>query len=217
MRAKTVKACLSSVLLALLSPAVFAGEAAQPPAAPVVPMPPPMSQGMPYAANAAVGMWLPVPVRLAPGMPAALTWIPVVLVPMPLVAPAAVPVAETVDYGPVSETPVVELPLPQEGEAEPPQPGALFAPDRTSAAEDLLAPAPAAAPSAWRAPEVDYGPATPAPVVDMLALEKQLFEPAAPASKPVRQGKPKPEAAVKPASGQKKRMCWENGVVAPCK
>lgn len=73
----------------------------------------------------------------------------------------------------------------------------------------------APADSSWTEPTVDYGPVTDAPVVDLLAVEKKLFAPAVQTKKQTRSSA---AAAAKPAPAPKKaRMCWKNGIVAPCK
>ncbi|MEW6119747.1 MAG: hypothetical protein AB1593_06635 [Pseudomonadota bacterium] len=112
----------------------------------------------------------------------------------PLAGQSAV-VAQEIDYGPVAGTPVVELP---EFGAE--------------------------LPVAAMQPVIDYGPVAETPVV-VLASPKT-----APVSRTPLRTKPASAKARKPAASKtvplrakgapaptKKRMCWNNGVVAPCK
>jgi hypothetical protein len=181
-------------------------------------------------------------------MPPPATWMPFVWVWVPVgaVTPAPAPV----DYGPVADAPVIELPLPDtaanivmalDGTADTPE---TVDADKSKAAEGAMAeapqvdvssitdssslpaavvPAPITAPLAVpvNAVVVDYGPVTPTPVVDMLVLEKQLAraslrKSSPPVSKPTvsKSNKPDSTTASKPV---KKRMCWNNGVVAPCR
>ena len=76
---------------------------------------------------------------------------------------------------------------------------------------------------------VDYGPVAPTPVVDLLALEQQAAAPQPrnmtrvapkPSQKSVRQSPvtAAPASASQPtAKPVKKRLCWNKGVVAPCR
>lgn len=219
------------------------------------PMAPPVTYPMPFGVVA----WpAPLPMPVAP-MPAAGGWLPVVLVWMPVQALAP----SGVDYGPVADTPVVELPAPDDvvasevppasspepegvpaptpaGEAgggHPPAPPSErpAAPDRSDtgspAAAAVASPAVAsdagtarpataagaplqadsaggvAAPAAVAKPGVDYGPIAPTPVV-------HLVKPRKPAA--TRPAGAKPAAAL-PAPPPKRRLCWTNGVVAPCR
>jgi hypothetical protein len=67
----------------------------------------------------------------------------------------------------------------------------------------------------WAEPTVDYGPVTDTPVVDMPVFEKQLSAP------PVQSKKRSQSSALSAAKSapapKKNRMCWDNGIVAPCK
>jgi hypothetical protein len=189
----------------------------------------------------------PVPMIMPPAMPA--TWTPFVWVWVPV--GAVTPASTTVDYGPVADTPVIELPLADtaaniamapDGVAHAPVTvdvdtdkrvtvGAATAEaplvdvqSTTGLASSLPAavmPAPVAASLVVSVSVVDYGPVAPTPVVDMLALEKRLAKTSLrksspPVSKPtvIKSNKPDSTAASKP---DKKRMCWNNGVVAPCR
>ena len=195
----------------------------------------------------------PAPMTLPPATPPAI-WMPFMWVLVPVQAPAKV------DYGPVADTPVIELPLPDEvPAATTPEVAALVpvaaesnktvietdkpagggvAVDASriellpAAGMDGSSPAavtsvtiaePVAAPV--NAMMVDYGPVMSTPVVDLLALQQQAAV-ASPrklpryAPKPVR----KPIVATQPklrsttiANPAKKRLCWTNGVVAPCR
>jgi hypothetical protein len=198
-----------------------------------VPMLMPVMQPMPYVPGLAGRvMFMPVWMQPMPGMPPVLNWFPVILAPRPALTAMPLPPADSVDYGPVSDTPVIELPLPEEVNSQPiEKPGATNAPESVPAAEDAsvaavvpnvavptagtasMVSAPDAPP--WSEPTVDYGPVIDTPVVDMLALEKKLFAPAVPAKKQTRSSG---TAAAKPVPAPRKaRMCWKNGVVAPCK
>ena len=214
-------------------PQVSAGKPGQPgsPLWPVgaLPMPIPGMQPMPHVAGLAGKVLLmPVWMQPMPGMPPVLNWFPVMLAPVPALAAMPSAPADSVDYGPLSDAPVIELPLPDEVNSQSiEEPGAMNVPQSqlraagtSTAAEppSVTAPAVASAASApedppWSAPTVDYGPSIDAPVVDMLALEKKLFAPAVQPRKPMGPSVP---AAAKPVP-KKARMCWKNGVVAPCK
>jgi hypothetical protein len=178
---------------------------------------------------------------------------PVVELPLMGAAPeqimqedAASPVPALVDFGPVADTPVVELPqtdldtaqamaedaalaaaLAQEGkldagQAEAAASGVESAPlngQSPAVSEETVAPT--VAMPVNEAP-VDYGPVTPTPVVDLLALESQASKtpdasrpPSKPARKSGRPASPKPVAKTK--SEPSKRLCWTKGVVAPCR
>lgn len=190
---------------------------------------------------------IPIPYPSAGWRPFVMMWVPVT---------AQVPVSVTADgvYGPVADTPVVELPLPAltlEPASAPvstPVPeGAMRSsaitepgkPDAGPAAAVTVLELPASAEtgglslaadaqtSAMMA--VDYGPVAPTPVVDLLALEQQA---AAPRPRDMTRVAPKPlqksvrqspvtsapasamQSAAKPV---KKRLCWNKGVVAPCR
>lgn len=138
---------------------------------------------------------------------------------VPLQALQPAPQPPVVDYGPVADTPVVELPGPileQVNEITRETPPASVAAEKTG----LIAVA--SLPDA--APEPDYGPIAPTPVVDLLALTAQsaASEPAPPSvkspaiKKPAVKRKAVREAPVA-VTPPKKRMCWNNGVVAPCR
>jgi len=178
---------------------------------------------------------------MMPGMPAPRTWVPVIVIPA-AVAPGMT--GPTVDYGPVADTPVVELPLPEapgtepQGEPEPssttsepksesgasvnrePQPVAaiqpvMAQPPAEAVQVDSAVALPASEAVAWPEPKVDYGPVAATPVVDLAALEKQLSDP------PIRtttrtRSRATPTASAAPVA-KKKRICWENGIVAPCR
>ncbi|MFO7542529.1 MAG: hypothetical protein R6W97_06940 [Thiobacillus sp.] len=134
--------------------------------------------------------------------------------------PEAVPAA-SVDEAPAAATPVVDL-----GGVQPSPAVALIAPLTGVTLEEAGS---ASAVQAAEAPAsvamVDYGPVAPTPIVDLEVLLLQqpavvVPEPAATvpatlpkvAPKPIRKKAKKVQA--KPA---KKRMCWSNGVVAPCR
>ncbi len=196
-----------------------------------VPMAIPATQPMPHVPGLAGRvMFMPVWMQPMPGMPPVLSWFPVILAPLTALPAMPLPPAGSVDYGPVSDTPVIELPLPEEVNFQPTQePGAMNGPEAAPAAADASAVAevpsvtvPAAASVAsvpddapWTEPTVDYGPVIDTPVVDLLALENKLLAPAAQTKTQTRSSTP---AAAKPVPAPKKaRMCWKNGVVAPCK
>jgi hypothetical protein len=244
MKALLSKTVLSAVVATLLALPVQADEGLPAAAAPQaagwpmpnpsgavgmwLPVPLPTRPGMPPALT-----WVPVvlvPLMVAPPLPQGavvdygpVSDMPAVVLPSPeepqapsapaaeAVAPASLPTE--VDYGPVAATPVVVLSSPEEPQIAP-----------TPAAE-AVAPAPSDAVAgsvpAWMPPDVDYGPVTATPVIDLQELEKQLSAPPPKPGKPSRPSsgasKPKAQATAKPAAPAKKRMCWENGIVAPCK
>ncbi|MGK2952215.1 MAG: hypothetical protein ACSLEZ_07500 [Thiobacillus sp.] len=189
----------------------------------------------------------PAPMIMSPAMPA--TWMPFAWVWVPVGAVTPAPAA--VDYGPVADTPVIELPLADtaanimmapdgmahasatvdadkrvtagEATAEAPLVDVHSITDSSSSLPAAVMPAPVADPLAVAvsAVVVDYGPVTPTPVVDMLALEKQLAraslrKSSQPASKSAVTKSNKPVSTT-PSKPVKKRMCWNNGVVAPCR
>ena len=200
---------------------------------PYYPMPQP-GMGWPVLPHYAAPMFIP-PVTSAP-------WPPFMWVIVPVQAMSHSPAG--IDYGPVADTPVIELPPPDEAPAAPTPEGSMSAPtavemDRpvsgqgrmTDPSSNMNEPSvvgatePAAAPAAVSAVAlmVDYGPVTPTPVVDLLALQKQTAVESVPkpsTSNPARKAsatpssKPRSTATTKPV---KKRMCWTNGVVAPCR
>lgn len=167
---------------------------------------------------------MPIWMQAMPGMPPVLSWVPVMLVPTPALAGVSLPQGRSVDYGPVSETPVIELPAPDEVDPQPSgEPGATIVPgaekDMSAApvapSEAVSAEVSALADSPWTEPTVDYGPVIDTPVVDLLALEKKLSAPAVPSKK--RTGSSAPPPAKQAPAPKKARMCWKNGIVAPCK
>jgi len=185
----------------------------------------PAMQPMPYFQGLAGRvMFMPIWMQTMPGMPPVLSWVPVMLVPTPALAGVSLPQGRSVDYGPVSETPVIELPAPEEVDPQPSgESGATIVPESekdTSAtpvapSEAVSGEVSALADSPWTEPTVDYGPVIDAPVVDLLALEKKLFAPAVRSKERVGASAPPP---AKPVPAPKKaRMCWKNGIVAPCK
>lgn len=202
----------------------------------------PMPYFVPYYPGRAGGFFMPAPMpMMMPGMPAPRTWVPVIMIPA-AVAPGVT--GPTVDYGPVADTPVVELPLPEapgtepQGEPEPSsttsepkgESGASVSPEAPPVAAiepvmaqppaetarvDSAAALPASEAVAWPEPRVDYGPVAATPVVDLLALEKQLSDPPIRATTRTRsRATPTASAAL---VAKKKRICWENGIVAPCR
>lgn len=185
--------------------------------------------------------WAPPPGMMWPLLPMAMP--PVVWVMVPVPSPAQV------DYGPVADTPVVELPLPetaaqimiddaalaaalaQEGNAGigaatvtpgaalPSIPGMDNQP--ATGGNDASA---LAAPATADVMAVDYGPVTPTPVVDLLALQTQAAGSGAPVSSRAtvktghKSGTPtSPKIVPKAKSVPAKRLCWSKGVVAPCR
>lgn len=168
----------------------------------------------------------PVVVLPTPDVPAAapaaidyspLSETPVVVLPAPD-AQTSPPAA--IDYGPVSEAPVVMLPLPDASPGTEAAEAVTLAPAQTEAVVQ-----PVASVESFVAPAVDYGPVASTPVVSLLADEQATTVPPHPAVKAKarsrRSGKPavrkataKPRAAAQPV---KKRMCWSNGIVAPCR
>jgi hypothetical protein len=209
---------------------VAAAQASNPPSPPALPggslrAAPPAMQPMPYFQGLAGRvMFMPIWMQTMPGLPPVLSWVPVMLVPTPALAGVSLPQGRSVDYGPLSETPVIELPAPDEVDAQPSgESGATIVPEsekETSAtsvapSEAVSGEASALADSPWTEPTVNYGPVTDTPVVDLLALEKKLFAPAVRSKK--RTGSSAPPPAKPVPAPKKARMCWKNGIVAPCK
>lgn len=184
--------------------------------------------------------WTPPPGMVWPypspvTMPSALypAWRPVMMLWVP-VTPSAVPAVQ-VDYGPVADTPVVYLSQPEEttapaSAAATPESDAAAPAESTSGKTDVPAPqsslhalplAEAVQPAAL----VDYGPIAPTPVVDIEMLQQpSIVEQPAPISTAKPQSIPKKSASAKrkprssaTAKPVKKRMCWSDGVVAPCR
>ncbi|MFN3715429.1 MAG: hypothetical protein ACK4R8_01765 [Thiobacillus sp.] len=157
----------------------------------------------------------PVPAYPLPQMAPQPGWWPFVMVWMPVQAMQGVPVPPVADYGPVADTPVVVLPEPDPE----PQPDAavsrttqLAAPPRQGEIP-LEQAAEGSAPASAVVADADYGPVAPSPVVE---LPDFSAPPAAQTKKkPAVRKKPvnKAPAAALPAG---KRICWNNGVVAPC-
>jgi hypothetical protein len=196
-----------------------------------------------------------------PGYP---VWSPFVwvLVPIAALTPGSAPASAEVDYGPVAETPVVELPLlgetpePTSAPLPPPAPTPAVS-EAATLTSDMRDPAKPVDDSAAAAPArelpvsagterssptadeptaavpmsqtaVDYGPVTPTPVVDLLALEKPAAaprpkkpraapKPLQPASNAPATAAPAPPPLPTPAPPARKRLCWNKGVVAPCR
>lgn len=229
---------------------------AQLPPAPAIDPPAPLHQGWAQAVSMMRApayfpvppgtVWPWQPMRLAPVMvpwPAPGPWAPFALLWVPL--PTAMPVP--VDYGPLMQTPVVELPLPDFA-LEPAVPGdgttvlEAAEPGKAGAVtviEQVRSDAVASPTSAMPEPPVgapapvgvDYGPVTPTPVVDLIALEQQMEAASAASRSPERTAPKAPRKQVRtrtptttpstPAQSAappvKRRMCWSNGVVAPCR
>lgn len=147
-------------------------------------------------------MWpMPYPYPMPQATPP-FVWLPV---PLQTLSQQARPAA--VDYGPVADTPVVEL-LPFEATpAAGLHPGA--APAGAAAADPVA---------------VDYGPVAPTPVVNLVPVPSQAggTKPRnrlRPASDPLRKpvaATPRQARPAAPAAPAGKRMCWTRGVVAPC-
>jgi hypothetical protein len=154
--------------------------------------------------------------------------------------------AATVDYGPLADTPVVGMPLPDSNTAQAMMEDAALAAalaqegkvdagpaDVTSGVESATingqSPAagavePVAATVAVPVNVIpaDYGPVTPTPVVDLLALESQGSKSPDSSRRPSRStrksGTPaSPKPMAKATSEPAKRLCWTKGVVAPCR
>jgi hypothetical protein len=213
---------------------VEAAQASNPPSSPALPGGPlsaapttlPAMQPMPYFQGLAGRvMFMPIWMQSMPGMPPVLNWVPVMLVPTPALAGVSLPQGRSVDYGPLSETPVIELPAPEEVDPQPSgESGATIVPESekdTSATSVAPSEAVSGEVSAladsppWTEPTVDYGPVIDTPVVDLLALEKKLFAPPVRGKERVGASAPPP---AKPVPAPKKaRMCWKNGIVSPCK
>lgn len=212
--------------------------AMKPDMVPPVLMWPPM---MP-AARPMVYYWAPPPGMMWPVLPqypAPMPMPSVVWVMVPV--PASSLTTAMVDYGPVADTPVVELTqvdpdtaqavaedaalaaaLAQEGKVGAGPAGvASGVESATLNGQASVAGEPATPTVALQVNEVpvDYGPVAPTPVVDLLALESQASttpdSPAKPARKSGTPRSPKPVAKTK--SEPSKRLCWTKGVVAPCR
>ena len=190
-----------------------------------IPMPYPSAGWRPF-----VMMWVPV-IAQAPASvtadvdygPVAVT--PVVELPLPASTPEPVsgPVPAPAPEGTILSPAITEPGKPDEGSA-----AAVSVLELPASAETgglpLAADAQASAMTA-----VDYGPVAPTPVVDLLALEQQAaaLQPRdmtrvapKPSQKSVRQSPvtAAPASASQPtAKPVKKRLCWNKGVVAPCR
>ncbi len=194
-------------------------------------LPPGMAQAMP--------VWMPVPFMPAPYYVAPQPlpqwsappgWVPYFMVLVPVV-----PLPAQVDYGPVADTPIVELP-PPDADGLPPAPDAA-SPDAagTAPANALAIPGPSES-GALESGSVDYGPVADTPVVELPAFAAPAAaETAVPAvqTKPAAAKTTRKKLTVrKAASGKslagaqtpsgaaapvKQRMCWSGGVVAPCR
>lgn len=237
---KLTHAFVSAAALMLLGTAAAVANGTEPSAAPQPVATQPVPPGMPAAP-----VWVqlpvagsypyflmvpqPVPSPVLPQMVLPPGWGPFVMVWVPVQALQAQSMPPVVDYGPVADTPVVVLPEP---EAEPSASAGLSpsvpAAEATPSAVPETAGPPAEPPglsvpaeSAMPA-EVDYGPVAPTPVVVLPAHAAPSAAPQADTKKPVKPRK-KPVAGKKPVSPSappataKKRMCWTNGVVAPCR
>lgn len=151
----------------------------------------------PVAANAAAPaslplvIWVPL-VNPAGGWP---LWVPMLLLP-PLTPAAAAP-----------------APLP----AAAPAPAQAMQPATGTHAEPPPEPPPAPPPAPFAPPEVDLGPVAPTPVVPLGddAAAVPAPPPARPAPPPKRK-KPVVRRAA-PAAKPVRRLCWDNGIVKPCK
>lgn len=213
----------------------------KPDMAPPVLMWPPM---MPVA-RPMVYYWAPPPGMMWPVLPqypAPMAMPSVVWVMVPVPSTSLTPAI--VDYGPVADTPVVELPRTDLDTAQAMAEDAALA--AALAQEDKVDAGPAEVASGVESATlngqspaagepavpnvavpvneapVDYGPIAPTPVVDLLGLESQASKtpdasrpPSKPARKSGRPASPKPVAKTK--SEPSKRLCWTKGVVAPCR
>lgn len=216
-----------------------------PPAYPIQPMQPMMPPG-----------WAPfvmvlVPMRAMPPAPAGVDYGPVAETPVvelpesgmtgasPVTSSVEKPVPLEVldagkapaeisqpDYGPVADTPIVELSM---DEPVPEIAGQNALPATAELPPPPVVPMAEAAVITTLSP-IDYGPVADTPVVDLLVPEATLPAVLTPAhAKPATVKAKKPtgkksrtaKAAAKPAASTappaRKRMCWNNGVVAPCK
>jgi hypothetical protein len=252
MRARVVMCCFIAALLLGPGLGIAAGSEAaapdeQPIPAQVAPAMKPavMSPQMMPIAKPMVYYWAPPPRMIWPVVPQypapmAMPTVFWVMVPVPALTPAPV------DYGPVADTPVVELPqldatisqtmiedaalaaaLAQEGNADvgaaavpsgAELPGMNGQPPATGE-ESVLA-----SPATTEVIPVDYGPVTPTPVVDLLALQAQATGSGIPTASRAavktgrKSGTPAaPKPVPKSKSAPSKRMCWSKGVVAPCR
>lgn len=190
-------------------------------------------------------MWVMVPVPAEtpgvaePHIPPVAN-IPVVTPPnetAPVSDSGVVPTQEAM-YVPVAPTPVVKLPVPDAAPEAPPADAGKVMLDQAVSPVEVAAPAPSgpvvalaeaadfAIPvsleGALSTVTVDYGPVAPTPVVDLLALmqpDSPVVKKPARLKKPRKTSvaiplKPRPTATAKPV---KQRMCWTQGVVAPCR
>lgn len=143
---------------------------------------------------AAMTIWVPVVNPTLGGWP---VWMPFVIV-SPGPAVDGTPAAKA---GPVS------------GHAPPPAPALASEAEPVSEAEA----APSKASIEFKVPDVDLGPVAPTPVV----LLPEAVETSAPPQKLQKKAAPQRRKAASPRSEtqavKKRRLCWKNGVVAPCK
>ena len=190
-----------------------------------IPMPYPSAGWRPF-----VMMWVPVTAQAPASVTAGVGYgpvadAPVVELPLPASTPesASAPVPTPAPAGAMRSPAITEPGKPDEGPA-----AAVSVLELPASAEtgglSLAADAQASA-----MPAVDYGPVAPTPVVDLLALEQQAAVPRPrnmtrvapkPLQKSVRQSPvtAAPASALQPAAKPvKKRLCWNKGVVAPCR
>lgn len=198
-------------------------------ALPVTTPPATPSGWLPFVPIYTVPVWsvqfpLPAPIQpgTAPGGVAyVLMWVPVPLVATPPAAGAGAPPVQSgalpsATAGALAHVPEAPAPqIPAEAAVETAR-AVATSPSLTVSAQSLAAAsvgAPAVqAPRAPLAAKVDYGPVAPTPVVYL------RLRAGAPAVRPARV----PAAVVAPAQratrpAPKRRMCWTDGVVAPCR
>lgn len=229
----------------VVPPAMSAAAAPDAPSAPVVDgspvttflvgMPPAAPSGwMPWVPVYTVPVWpahwpLPVPIQPATGpggVAYVLMWVPVPLgsAAMPAAETAPAPSAALPSVDDVAQSPApaastppspaepADAPAPALTVAAPPAPAAASAPAAANSAPLATAAGVGARPAA-RPATVDYGPVAPTPVVYLLRRARPPAPAVAPARAPASAAAP--VAKTRPAP--KRRLCWSDGVVAPCR
>ncbi len=143
---------------------------------------------------AAMTIWVPVVNPTLGGWP---VWMPFVIIP-----PGAA----------VNEAPAGKA-APVSGHAPPPAPAVASQAEPVAGAEA----APSKASIEFKAPDVDLGPVAPTPVV---LLPEAVATSAPPPQQFQKKAAPQRKKAASPRSEtqavKKRRLCWKNGVVAPC-
>lgn len=182
-------------------PAVDYGPVAE---TPVVTLPPPETSPSPAEPETGAPVMVE-PAAVAPAaQPAPSDPVPVAEQPVPPATATSLPDA-------VPPAPAAESPTPPAPAVEPPPPAGVSTNPTVATVEPEPLPG---------LPEIDYGPVAPTPVVSLLAAAPQSLSPSVVKPTVKQTAKPvvkKPAVRAGVAQPVKKRMCWSNGVVSPCK